>query len=82
MDLSNNQSNENETVEQLIRKLNEKGTKVKIVKEGESPAIARKSINAESPSKKNKKPKKTPSNADKENASVDPQVLKQQEQIV
>ena len=54
----------------MIRKLNEKGTKVKIVKEGESPA------------RKAKKPKKVQGTADKENASVDPEVLKQQEKIV
>ena len=71
MDLSNNVSNENESVETLIRKLNEKGTKVKIVKDGESPT------------KKGKKTKKS----DKENAggttgTVDAEVLKKQEIMV
>ena len=55
MDLaSNKQNHKEETVDDLIRKLNEKGTKVKIVKDDESqntPVPTKKKTNASEPSK-------------------------------
>jgi len=76
MDINSKAAQEEETVESLLKKLHEKGQKVKIVKDGEEAVTPHQREKSVSPSKKQKGSKKS----NKENGGHDQALIEQLKQ--